>query len=400
MKKQALLNLFLLVLLVLALELWRLQSLKLNNRSQTAVLALDGSCPTGKSPGINGWVDPDPNCVTQGGVYCHDASKAYCCYNDNGDLGDGYEYCAEGQIGNCTNRGNGSICVKNNWTGIIFKRTSSTNTSCPFSGDPRTEVFNGTVNGNDNCSFPLAGGGTVTAKGRIFSLNANECGQIDGPCGSCKTSGCVPTPTPTPTATPTPRPTATPTPTPTPTVTATPTPTPTATPTPTPTPTVTATPTPTPTATPTPAPTATPVPGVNQPPVCAGLSANPTYGGAELNVTFTGTGNDPGGDVVRAKVVFGDGEEKIEEKNFGTQMSFSCSHTYRKPGTYVASLYLKDNDGVERGGEGECRRTITVQGVILAAAAPQIQPKTGAETVILFSLAALGQLGWFLRKKA
>ncbi|TSC53178.1 MAG: hypothetical protein LiPW16_470 [Microgenomates group bacterium LiPW_16] len=62
------------------------------------------------------------------------------------------------------------------------------------------------------------------------------------------------------------------------------------------------------------------------------------------------------------------------------------------------TFYVKDNNGDERGGDGDCRKTITVQGVVLGPP-PPVQPKTGGETGILISLAAAGPLGWFLRKR-
>lgn len=149
-------------------------------------------CPSalGKEPGCGGFTNPDPNCGSQvqGGVYCHDSLKAYCCYNQNGNLDDGYEYCAG--PGDCKDLGNGSICVKNGWSGTIFKIVGN-NVTCPYSG-PETNVFSGTVqDGTASC-------GDFT--GQVFSLSSEECGQIDGPCGSCR-PGCtmLPSPTPTPT---------------------------------------------------------------------------------------------------------------------------------------------------------------------------------------------------------
>jgi len=102
---------------------------------------------------------------------------------------------------------------------------------------------------------------------------------------------------------------------------------------------------------------------------------------------------------MEARIIFGDGEEKKETKDFGSPMSFSTSHIYRLPGTYVATFYVKDNNGAERGGEGDCRKTINVQGVVLAAA-PPVQPKAGGEIFILPGLLGLGSLGLWLKKLA
>jgi len=166
----------------------------------------DTKCPAGKGDGLGGMVNPDPKCVDHGGVYCYDSSKAYCCYNQNGDSRDGYEYCAEGQQGNCKDLGNGSICVANSWSGTVFKITG-TNVTCPFSGPSQP------VSPSGDCFI----GDTA---GRIYSLGAGECGQIDGPCGSCK-PGCNSSPTSTPKPTNTPTPTTTPSSSPTPTPTGT-----------------------------------------------------------------------------------------------------------------------------------------------------------------------------------
>jgi hypothetical protein len=132
----------------------------------------NGKCPSGKSEGLGGKLNPDPNCASNGGVYCNDGSLAYCCYNQDGDLANGYEYCAEGQQGRCKELSPGSICVANTWSGSVFK-IMATDGKCPYSG----------------ASQPVNPGGTCDINGtpgRIYSLDAGECGQIDGPCGSCK----------------------------------------------------------------------------------------------------------------------------------------------------------------------------------------------------------------------
>lgn len=210
-------------------------------------ISTNPNCPSGKEAGMGGFTNPNPDCeTTSGGIFCHDSTKAYCCYDQNGDPSDGYEYCAEGQQGNCLDLGNGSICVKNDWSGTIFKIVGN-DVSCPFYGQD-TPVFSGTVSGGTtDC-------GTFT--GQVFSLDVDECGQIDGPCGSCR-PGC-PLTEPTPTNIPLPTPTQgvitlTPSPTNTPLPNLTPTNTPfipIPTPTNTPIPTVTNTPIPTPTTAP------------------------------------------------------------------------------------------------------------------------------------------------------
>lgn len=157
-------------------------------------ISTNQNCPSSKQPGMGGFTNPNPDCETAGGAFCHDATKAYCCYDQNGNSADKFEYCAEGQQGNCKDLGNGSICVKNGWSGTIFKIVGGNNVSCPFYG-PDTPVFSGTVSGgNSDC------GGFI---GQTFSLGVNECGQIDGPCGSCRPGSFCSAP-PSPTSTPTP----------------------------------------------------------------------------------------------------------------------------------------------------------------------------------------------------
>jgi uncharacterized repeat protein (TIGR01451 family) len=93
-------------------------------------------------------------------------------------------------------------------------------------------------------------------------------------------------------------------------------------------------------------PESTPEGEPNQPPV-ATCAAEPASGEAPLEVTFTGTGTDPDpdGSVVGYDWSFGDGEAGSGQ---------GPTHTYDRPGTYVAELTVTD----DRGGTG--RDTVSI----------------------------------------
>lgn len=207
----------------------------------------------------------------------------------------------------------------------------------------------------------------------------------------------------TPTVTPTPTVTLTPTPT----GTLTPTPTPTVTPTVTPTPTVTLTPQPTPTApagtatpTLTPSPTPTNVPG-NNAPVCDDLSVNPSSGGKGLDVTLRGRGHHDSvnGDYINwIRFDYGDGTDTKLDQNFGNSVDYSLHHTYQNEGNYIARFWLRDSVGAERGGDGNCQKTVSI-----FTTKPNLpiveQPRTGGEAVVSLIMAVMGGVGLVIRRK-
>lgn len=161
--------------------------------------------------------------------------------------------------------------------------------------------------------------------------------------------------------------------------------------TPTPTPTLTPTPTPTPTATPTP--TSKP----NDLPECSGFSASPSEGGAVLNVSFTGSGSDRDGKITAFEFIFGDGQQKLVEGDFGGSASQSVSHPYGNPGSYQASLRVRDNNGDFNEAGESCKTTIEVTGEVLAAEAPPVQPKTGTATWLTLGLILSGLGGLVIK---
>lgn len=168
----------------------------------------------------------------------------------------------------------------------------------------------------------------------------------------------------------------------------------TVTPSPSPTPTPTTVPTSAPTSTPTPTPTSQP----NERPECLGLSAYPSRGGAVLNVNFTGSGSDADGKIMAFEFNFGDGRQETVEKDVGGSGSQSVFHAFSQPGIFQASLRVRDNNG-EFSETGEsCRAKIVVEGEILGAQAPLIQPKTGVATGLTFGFLFSGLSGWIIKR--
>lgn len=152
-------------------------------------------------------------------------------------------------------------------------------------------------------------------------------------------------------------------------------------PTPTPTPGVTQTPTPTPTPTPGPEP---------EQPRCTGLSASPTEGTAPLTVKFVGSGFDKNGPILEYEFDFGDASGG--QPQVWRQKESEAAHRYENPGTFIASLKVKDQGGTWRDGSGDCRKTITVrsQPQVLSAVLPAQLPSAGAGVASVLGLVPLG----------
>lgn len=107
--------------------------------------------------------------------------------------------------------------------------------------------------------------------------------------------------------------------------------------------------------------------GEHNPPLCLQLSAQPTLGGAQLAVVFTGKGSIKDGRLTQARFVFGDNAEEIRKEDFGKFVEVTTSHVYKLPGTYTANFFLSDELGTEVGGAKTCQAAITVEGEILPA---------------------------------
>ncbi len=124
-------------------------------------------------------------------------------------------------------------------------------------------------------------------------------------------------------------------------------------------PVVTATVTPTPTRTPTPT---VPNGGIDQKPICTGLSASPTSGTKPLTVKFICSGNDPDGYINKTVFVYGDGAQQEIEKNIGSNGSVEMDHTYNSSGTFRASCRLVDNVSNTSVTAEVCNATISTTG--------------------------------------
>lgn len=171
-----------------------------------------------------------------------------------------------------------------------------------------------------------------------------------------------------------------------------------------------------PTPTPIPSPASSPISVVttNTIPECVSLSGTPTVGGARLNVNFSGKGRDADGIIRRMEYNFGDGETKaVDIGNSGTNQDTlsSLSHTYKNPGTYNATLRVKDNSGQANEWSSipeSCKVKIEVQGNVLAdtqstsaltttVAAPAVLPKAGVSEWLTISYFLSGIGGMVLK---
>ncbi|MEK7166504.1 MAG: PKD domain-containing protein [Patescibacteria group bacterium] len=109
----------------------------------------------------------------------------------------------------------------------------------------------------------------------------------------------------------------------------------------------------------------------NTQPECVSLSANPTTGGATLPVSLMGKGRDLDGIIKRMEFNFGDGDSQVVDIDNGEtnrDTLRTISHTYKKTGTYVASIRVKDNSGQENEWSAtpeSCKVKIDVQGTVL-----------------------------------
>ncbi len=160
------------------------------------------------------------------------------------------------------------------------------------------------------------------------------------------------------------------------------------------------TPTPTPTLTPTPSitptPTLTPTPGPEPEQArCSGLSVSPEEGTAPLTVKFTGSGFDKNGPILEYEFDFGDASSG--QPQIWKQKESDAAHKYEYPGTYVASLKVKDQGGQWRDGSGDCKKTITVNSKpqVLGTTTGSRLPETGIPSGLALGFLPLGLLGLF-----
>ena len=124
------------------------------------------------------------------------------------------------------------------------------------------------------------------------------------------------------------------------------------------------------TETPTPTPSSKP----NVGPICSGLSTNPASGEVSLKVSFTGSGIDQDGKITAFEFSFGDGEAKIVEKDAEESASHSLDHTYSFPGTYWASVRLRDNNNVWSEIPESCKVKIEVKELTVGLGGEETTP--------------------------
>jgi PKD repeat protein len=164
-----------------------------------------------------------------------------------------------------------------------------------------------------------------------------------------------------------------------------------------------------------PSPSVTSEPTANTRPECVSLSASPAVGGADLEVTIVGKGRDPDGIIREMDFDFGDGTSDIRSVSGETNkdMQTTISHTFTEPGTYTATLRVKDNSGQANEWSSipdSCKVTIKVEGEVLGGAETvSVTPEKGTEVSVLpksgtSELLSLGYLvsglgGIWLKKK-
>ena len=147
----------------------------------------------------------------------------------------------------------------------------------------------------------------------------------------------------------------------------------------------------------TPTPTPTPVTG-NTTPECLSLSANPTFGGAKLPVSFIGKGRDGDGIIRQIEFTFGDGNSQTVDATSGEtnrETTSSVTHTYNSSGTYWATVRTKDNSGTSNQWSTtpeSCKQQIQVTGEVLGSTTPLALPKAGVSELFTagYILGALG----------
>lgn len=133
---------------------------------------------------------------------------------------------------------------------------------------------------------------------------------------------------------------------------------------------------------------------------CVGLSVSQITGVAPFTVRFTASGNDPKGSITGYEFTLG---EQINGKiKMVTQESNQLIYTYTVPGTYTASVRIKDSNGDYKGGNIECSKKITVTGTLKALNTEKSDklPETGVSDYIpSMGLAAMFFFGIWAYKK-
>jgi len=111
---------------------------------------------------------------------------------------------------------------------------------------------------------------------------------------------------------------------------------------------------------------------------CQSLNASVTSGTAPLTVAFTGHGYDSRGNIVEYEFNFGDSSGS--QPQLWRQAGNVAYHRYEVPGNFIASLLVKDTQGVWLGNNDTCEVNISVSAkpqVLGDAKLPPVLPKAG-----------------------
>lgn len=135
------------------------------------------------------------------------------------------------------------------------------------------------------------------------------------------------------------------------------------------------TPTATPSATLTPTSTLTPTPTPkNVVPTCLGLSVSPLVGKTPLDLTLSCSGVDGNNDIVAAEFGLGGDQKRTVEKRVGQYGTIITTVRYDKPGSYVVTCRLKDNNNEWSNIPSVCSNTVKVSAVETVVSTPKPTP--------------------------
>lgn len=133
---------------------------------------------------------------------------------------------------------------------------------------------------------------------------------------------------------------------------------------------------------------------------CVSLTASQIEGVAPFTVRFTALGSDPNGAITDYEFSLG---EKVDGKmKMITQPGSQLIYTYTVPGTYTASVRIKDSKGVFKGGSGTCAKKITVvkSPQALTSTNSAELPQTGPSDYLpTFGLLAASLVGFWAYRK-
>ena len=114
---------------------------------------------------------------------------------------------------------------------------------------------------------------------------------------------------------------------------------------------------------------------------------------------FNASGYDSDGHIQEYEFDFGDNSDG--QPQVWRQTDTEAYHRYQYPGTFIASLKVKDSRGNWVNGSDECNIEIKVYGEpkVLGKSAPVQLPVTGAPVAAAVAITPASAIGWFLFKK-